>query len=316
LNIIQDKKENIMIETNKFNIKTVKSTDKYGKFELSPLIGGFGHTLGNSLRRVLLITIPGAAITRIKIDGANHLFTTLSGVKEDLVEVSLNLKKIKFDYNKNEPIVLNLEKKGPGVVTAGDIIDNDLCKVVNPDQIIANLADAKSVLKIEITVERGVGYTLAKEQKSDIVGEIILDATFTPVIKTNYTVEPTRLGKKSNYDKLTMEIWTDGSIDPLYALKMAANDLIKAFSQIADPKEFEDEIITINTSVNPQGSDISVEEIELPLRVTNALKKAGYATIDALIKTGRLDVSKAKNVGEKSLKVIDAWLKERGFSWK
>jgi DNA-directed RNA polymerase subunit alpha len=169
---------------------------------------------------------------------------------------------------------------------------------------------------MELTVERGVGYTMAKEQKTDIVGEIILDATFTPVIKTNYTVEPTRLGKKSNYDKLTMEIWTDGSIDPLYALKMAANDLIKAFSQIADPKEFEDEIITINTSVNPQGSDISVEEIELPLRVTNALKKAGYATIDALIKTGRLDVSKAKNVGEKSLKVIDAWLKERGFSWK
>jgi DNA-directed RNA polymerase subunit alpha len=305
-----------MIETNKFNIKTVKSTNKYGKFELSPLVGGFGHTLGNSLRRVLLITIPGAAITRIKIDGANHLFTTLPGVKEDLVEVSLNLKKIKFEYNKNEPIVLKLDKKGPGVVTAGDIIDNDLCKVTNPDQVIATLADSKSSLKIEITVERGVGYTLAKEQKTDIVGEIILDATFTPVIKTNYTVEPTRLGKKSNYDKLTMEIWTDGSIDPLYALKMAAKDLINSFSQIADPKEFEDEVITINTSVTPQGSDISVEEIELPLRVTNALKKAGYATIDALIKAGRLDVSKAKNVGEKSLKVIDAWLKERGFSWK
>jgi DNA-directed RNA polymerase subunit alpha len=305
-----------MIETNKFNIKTVKSTDKYGKFELSPLVGGFGHTLGNSLRRVLLITIPGAAITRIKIDGANHLFTTLPGVKEDLVEVSLNLKKVKFEYNKDEPIVLRLDKKGPGLVTAADIADNDLCKVVNPEQVIANLADAKSNLKIDITVERGVGYTLAKEQKTDIVGEIILDATFTPVIKTNYTVEPTRLGKKSNYDKLTMEIWTDGSIDPLYALKMAAKDLINSFSQIADPKEFEDEVVTINTSVTPQGSDISVEEIELPLRVTNALKKAGYATIDALIKAGRLDVSKAKNVGEKSLKVIDAWLKERGFTWK
>jgi DNA-directed RNA polymerase subunit alpha len=305
-----------MIETNKFNIKTVKSTDKYGKFELSPLVGGFGHTLGNSLRRVLLITIPGAAITRIKIDGANHLFTTLPGVKEDLVEVSLNLKKVKFEYNKDEPIVLKLDKKGPGLVTAADITDNDLCKVVNPEQVIANLADAKSSLKIDITVERGVGYTLAKEQKTDIVGEIILDAAFTPVIKTNYTVEPTRLGKKSNYDKLTMEIWTDGSIDPLYALKMAAKDLINSFSQIADPKEFEDEVVTINTSVTPQGSDISVEEIELPLRVTNALKKAGYATIDALIKAGRLDVSKAKNVGEKSLKVIDAWLKERGFTWK
>lgn len=305
-----------MIETNKFNIKTVKSEGKYGKFELSPLVGGFGHTLGNALRRVLLITIPGAAITRIRIDGANHLFTTLPGVKEDLVEVSLNLKKIKFAYNKEEPIVLELNQKGPGVVTAGDITDNDLCKVSNPDQIIATLADNKSSLIISLTVERGVGYTLAKEQKTDVVGEIILDAAFTPVIKTNYTVEPTRLGKKSNYDKLTMEIWTDGSVDPLYALKLAAKDLISSFSQIADPKEFEEEVITLLASPAFHGSDISVEEIELPLRVTNALKKAGYPTIEALIKAGRLDVSKAKNVGEKSLKVIDAWLKERGFTWK
>jgi DNA-directed RNA polymerase subunit alpha len=305
-----------MIETNKFNVKTVKTEEKYGKFELSPLVGGFGHTLGNALRRVLLITIPGAAITRIRIDGANHLFTTLPGVKEDLVEVSLNLKKVKFNYNQNEPIVLTLSKKGPGVITAGDIDDTDLCKVSNPEQIIATLADNKSSINISLTVERGVGYTLAKEQKTDVVGEIILDATFTPVIKTNYTVEPTRLGKKSNYDKLTMEIWTDGSVDPLYALKLAAKDLISSFSQIADPKEFEEEVITLLASPNPHGSDISVEEIELPLRVTNALKKAGYATIDALIKAGRLDVSKAKNVGEKSLKVIDAWLKERGFTWK
>ena len=305
-----------MIETNKFNVKTVKSDSNYGKFELSPLVGGFGHTLGNSLRRVLLITVPGAAITRIRIDGANHLFTTLPGVKEDLVDVSLNLKKIKFNYTKNEPIVLTLDKKGPGVVTAGDIADSDLCKVANPEQIIATLSDNKSSLKMSLTVERGVGYTLAKEQKTDIVGEIILDAAFTPVIKTNYAVEPTRLGKKSNFDKLTMEIWTDGSIDPLVALKLAAKDLINSFSQIADPKEFEEEVITLLASPASHGSDISVEEIELPLRVTNALKKAGYPTIDALIKAGRLDVSKAKNVGEKSLKVIDAWLKERGFTWK
>jgi len=305
-----------MIETNKFNIKTVKSDSNYGKFELSPLVGGFGHTLGNALRRVLLITVPGAAITRIKIDGANHLFTTIPGVKEDLVEVSLNLKRIKFNYSKNEPITLTLEKKGPGVVTAGDIADSDLCKVSNPEQIIATLSDNKSSFKMSLTVERGVGYTLAKEQKTDIVGEIILDAAFTPVVKTNYMVEPTRLGKKSNYDKLTMEIWTDGSIDPLVALKLAAKDLINSFSQIADPKEFEEEVITLLASPASHGSDISVEEIELPLRVTNALKKAGYPTIDALIKAGRLDVSKAKNVGEKSLKVIDAWLKERGFTWK
>ena len=305
-----------MVDTNKFHINTIKSTGSYGKFELSPLIGGFGHTLGNSLRRILLITIPGAAITRIKIDGTNHLFTTLPGVKEDLVDVSLNLKKVKFTYNQDEPITLELNKKGPGVVTAGDITQNDLCKVSNPDQVIATLADAKTSLKIEITVERGVGYTLAREQKTDVIGEIILDASFSPVIKSNYEVIPTRLGKKSNFDKLIVEIWTDGSIDPLMALKTAAKDMIKSLSQIVDPKDFDDEVITIESNPSSSGYDISIEEIELPLRVTNALKKAGYTTIDALVKAGRLDVSKSKNVGEKSLKVIDAWLKERGFSWK
>lgn len=155
-----------MVETNKFNIKTVKSTKTYGKFELSPLVGGFGHTLGNSLRRVLLVTVPGSAITRIKIDGASHLFTTLPGVKEDLVEISLNLKKIKFNYSGEDPVILTLDKKGSGVITAADINDSDMCKVSNPDQVIATLTDSKSNLKIEMTVEKGVGYTMAKEQKN------------------------------------------------------------------------------------------------------------------------------------------------------
>jgi len=305
-----------MVDTSKFHIKSVKSTPTYGKFELSPLVGGFGHTIGNSLRRVLFITVPGAAITRIKIDGTNHLFSTLPGVKEDLVEVSLNLKKIKFQYSKDEPIVLSLDKKGPGIVTAADINHNPACKVANPDQFIATLSDTKSTLKIDLTIESGVGYTLAKEQKTDIIGEIILDAAFTPVTKVNYSVEPARLGKKSNYDKVIMEIWTDGSIDPLEALKRAAADLIRSLSQIVDPKEFEEEVVTLAS--NPLGlvSDISVEEIELPLRVTNALKKAGFASIDTLTKAGRSEVSKAKNVGEKSLKIIDSWLTEKGFTWK
>ncbi|MCX6726509.1 MAG: DNA-directed RNA polymerase subunit alpha [Candidatus Shapirobacteria bacterium] len=305
-----------MVDTSKFHIVTLKSTPTYGKFEISPLIGGFGHTLGNSLRRILLITIPGAAITRIRVDGANHLFTTLPGVKEDLVEISLNLKKVKFEYKGEEPMTLELSKKGPGVVTAGDIVQSEICKVANPNQHIATLSDSKASLSMQITVERGVGYTLAKEQKTDIVGEIILDATFTPVIKTNYTVEPTRLGKKSNYDKLIMEIWADGSIEPLSALKIAAKDMIKSLSQIVDPKEYEEEVITLASNPINSGADISIEEIELPLRVTNALKKAGFLTIDNLLKSGRLEVSKAKNVGEKSLKIIDLWLKEKGFSWK
>lgn len=305
-----------MVDTSKFHINTVKDTPTYGKYELSPLIGGFGHTLGNSLRRILLITIPGAAITKIKVDGANHLFTTLKGVKEDLVDISLNLKKVKFIYSKDEPIVLELSKKGAGIVTAKDIIDNDLCQVSNPDQYIATITDAKSSLNISLTVERGVGYTLAKEQKTDIVGEIILDSTFTPVLKANYEVEPTRLGKKSNYDKLTMEIWTDGSVNPLTALKHAAKDMINSLSQVVDPKDFDEEVVTIASNPLISGLDMSIEEIELPLRVTNALKKAGYISIDNLIRGGRLEVSKAKNVGEKSLKIIDNWLKEKNFSWK
>ena len=305
-----------MIDTSKFNIKTVKQTKTYGKFEMSPLMGGFGHTLGNALRRVLFITVPGAAITKIKIDGANHLFTTIPGIKEDLVEISLNLKKIKFNFKHNEPVVIKLEKKGLGAVTAADIIDNDICKVANKDQYIGTISDKKASLNIEMTVESGVGYTMAKEQKTDVVGEIILDATFTPVTKVNYSVEPTRLGKKSNYDKLIIEIWTDGSIEPLTAIKFAAKDLIHSFSQIADPKEFDDEVVTLASNPAAVGADISIEEIELPLRVTNALKKAGYISIDNLIKAGRLEVSKSKNVGEKSLKIIDAWLKERGFTWK
>jgi len=304
-----------MIDTKKFNIKTVKSTKTYGKYELSPLVGGLGHTIGNSLRRLLFITVPGAAITRIKIKGATHLFTNLPGVKEDLVEVSLNLKKIKFSYKKDEPIKLSIKKTGPGVVTAADIKGNALCSVTNPDQHIATLSDKKSSFEIELTVERGLGYTLAKEQKTDIVGEIILDAAFTPIVKVNYFVEPTRLAKKLNHDKLTMEIWTDGSIDALEALKLSAKKLIDSLSQIYDPQEFEEEVITIESSPMSLVKDMSVEEIELPLRVTNALKKSGYSTIESLVKDGRAQVSRAKNVGEKSLKIIDNWLKEKSISW-
>jgi DNA-directed RNA polymerase subunit alpha len=305
-----------MVDTSKFNIKTIKSDATYGKFEMTPLIGGFGHTIGNCLRRILLITIPGAAITSIKVDGANHLFTTIPGIKEDLVDISLNLKKVKFKYQQDEPITLEINKKGVGPVTAKDIIANSLCTVANPDQIIANITDNKTSLKMELVVEMGVGYTLAKEQKSSVIGQIILDAAFTPVLRANYQVEPTRLGKKSNYDKLIMEVWTDGSIEPLTAIKIAAKDMIRTLSQIVDPKEFDDEVVTLASNPSASGLDISIEEIELPLRVTNALKKSGFSTIEHLIKAGRQEVSKSKNVGEKSLKIIDAWLKEKNFSWK
>lgn len=304
------------MQVNKFNFKVIKKDKQYGKFQLSPIYGGFGHTLGNSLRRILFISIPGAAITKIKIDGTNHLFTALDGVKEDMIQVSLNLKQIKFTYDKDEPVVLKLSKKGKGVVTAGDIADTDTCKVTNPDQFIATLTDSKAHLDIEMTIEKGYGYTLASETKTDVIGEIILDATFTPIKKVNYDVVPTRRGKKTNFDTLTFEVWTDGSIDPEKALKDAASDLVSSLSQIATPKVYEEEVVTVESGPINKAADISIEEIELPLRVTNALKKAGFNTIDDLQKAGRLEVRKAKNVGEKSIKIIEKWLKDSGYTWK
>jgi len=304
------------MQVNKFNFKVIKNKANYGKFEFTPIYEGFGHTLGNCLRRILLISIPGAAITRIRIEGANHLFTTLAGIKEDLIQVSLNLKQVKFIYDKDEPAVLKLSKKGKGVVTAGDIADTDICKVANPDQVIATITDTKTSLNIEMTVEKGYGYTLAKEQKTDVVGEIILDSTFTPIIKVNYTVEPTRKGKKTNFDSLTIELWTDGSVDPEVAIKQAATDLVSSLSQIASPKEYEEEVVMVESGPINKTSDISVEEIELPVRVTNALKKAGFNSVDDLQKAGRLEVRKAKNVGEKSIKAIEKWLKESNYIWK
>lgn len=304
-----------MITTNKFNIKKTKETADYGKFVISPLIGGFGHTLGNTLRRILYITIPGAAITGIKVKGANHLFTALPGVKEDLVDISLNLKQVKFTYEGDEPIVLKIDAKGPGKITAKDIQLSPGIEVANPDQHIATLADSKSKFNLQLTVESGYGYRPAKEKENSIIGEIPIDADFSPVRKASYQVEPARLGKKYSHDQLILEIWTDSSIKPSRALELAIRDLIASLMQIVDPKEFKEDLATSELSQEEGTQTYLVEEIDLPLRVTNALKKAGYDQVSDLVDAGRSEVAKAKNVGEKSLKLIDDWLKEKALSW-
>ncbi len=304
-----------MIVTNKFNIKKVKETADYGKFIISPLIGGFGHTLGNTLRRILYITIPGAAITGIKAKGTSHLFTTLPGIKEDLVEISLNLKQVKFVYEGDEPILLKIDAKGPGKVTAKDIQLSPGIEVANPNQHIATLADSKSTFNLQLTVESGYGYLPAKEKEDSVIGEIPIDADFSPVRKASYQVEPARLGKKYSHDQLTLEIWTDSSIKPSRALELATRDLIASLMQIIDPKEFKEDLELSQSSQEEETPTYLVEEIDLPLRVTNALKKAGYDQVSDLVEAGRPEVSKAKNVGEKSLKLIDGWLKDKDLSW-
>lgn len=301
--------------TNQFNFEVVKDDGKYGNFTFSPLVGGFGHTLGNSLRRILLITTPGAAITKLKVKGVNHLFTTIPKVKEDMVEISLNLKKLRFQYTGEDPLVVKVSKKGPGVVTAADIKLPPQITIANPDEHIASLS-AGADFEVELTISSGVGYLSAKGVTTPVVGEIPLDATFTPVTQVSYTVVPTRLGKKSDYDKLTLEVWTDGTITPTNALKNACRDFISTLSQIITPQAFDTQQLAQTISPPLYAEDeLLIEEIELPLRVTNALKKAGYKKVSDLLAIGREKVSSAKNVGEKSLKLIDKWLAKRSLNW-
>ncbi len=300
-----------------FSVKTDQETKDWGRYIISPLPEGFGQTVGHSLRRVLLGALPGAAAIQMKVAGASHIFTTLKGVKEDLVEVMLNVKQIRFSYQGEKPIKLKLEKTGPGPARAGDIELQPGVKVANPDLVIANLADEKTKFKMELVVARGVGYRSAEEHKSDKLGVIALDAVFTPIKKVNYRVESTRKGRKTNWDKLILEVWTDGSIKPRKAVKEAAKILVAVFKQVVNPKVNDEPITEEQVQEENSNLDLLLEEIdEIPLRLVNALKKAGYERVRDLVAAGPEEVLKARNVGEKSVEQLMKILKKRGVELK
>ncbi len=294
-----------------FEINIENKDEKYGKFVISPLVAGYGNTLGISLRRVLLSSLPGAAITKVQISGVRHQFSTLKGMKEDVLDFLLNLKKVNFSYEGKDPIKVNLSVKTPGEVKAGDIKVPAGVIVGNPDLVLANLSKGAK-LEADMVIESGVGYLPAEDREADKLGEILLDATFSPVERVNYKVEETRVGRVTNYDKLTLEIWTDGTIDPENALKGAAKNLISYFSQIVDPKKIEKESPQKDTDLLGPVGKLSVEEIGLPTRVANALSKSGYETVEKLAKAKAEDLVKVRNLGEKSLEIIDEALAEKG----
>jgi len=295
-----------------FQFKTEKETADFGVFVLEPLQQGYGQTLGNSLRRVLLSSLPGAAIVQAKISGVKHLFSTLKGLKEDIVELTLNLKKVRIRYSGNKPVKITLDKTGPGPVTAGDFETPAGVEIVNKDLVLGTLADKSSRLKGEFLVESGYGYVPFEERESGEIGVIPLDAIFTPVTRVNYHVSATRVGRVTNFDKLTMEIWTDGSISPKEALIQSAKTLTDFFDQIVNPRETEGEISAKEEKVAEETS-LSIEELELPTRIVNALLKVGIRNVADLQKAGRKKISKVKNLGGKSLKVIEAALAEKGL---
>ena len=298
-----------------FEITETKKDKNYAKFIISPLEQGYGNTLGNSIRRVLLKSLPGLAVTNVKISGVKHEFTTLKGMKEDVVDFVLNLKKVRFSslVELDKPVKVSLSAKGPGEVKAKDIKTSATLKVANPELVLAYL-NKESKLDAEIEISSGVGYSPAEEREERRIGLIPVDAIFSPITRVNYKVEETRVGRVTNYDKLILDIWTDGTLDAKKALISSADILVSYFKQIVNPKEVKKEKKEEVDTLGPVGK-LSVEEIGLPTRVANALIKAGYETVENLVTAKKEDLTKVRNLGEKSLKIVSAALAEKGVEF-
>lgn len=295
-----------------FKIKTQTESENFASIAIEPLDAGFGHTLGNSLRRVLMTALPGAAVTSVKIDGVSHRFSTIDGVLEDVIEIILNIKKIRLSIHSDKPVKLILKASGKKDVKAGDLEIEGDAEISNKDQHIATLTDAKSKLNIEMTAAQGKGYLTAEEGKTDELGVISVDALFSPVVTVNYSVEPTRVGRRTDFDKLILDITTDGTITPLDVLNSAAKILADTFHAIFEPS-VEEEVEDVGPKISEETLKLTIEELDLPVRITNALKAIELNTIEDLINTPRIQLLKAKNLGAKSINLISEKLVERGL---
>lgn len=299
-----------------FLVNKEKESNTKGVFVIEPLFGGLGYSLGNSLRRTLLSALPGFAVTSIKVKGARHLFASIKGVKEDLIEVVLNIKRIRIQSVKKEPFTMKLDKNGPGEVKASDIDLPAGVEIINKDLVLANLSDRKSNLNIEFTVDYGIGYSLADEHKEERMGVIAVDAIFNPVNKVIFSVEPARVGKKTNFDKLRLEIETDGTIKPSDALETASKILCEAFNQIASPKAVSLPGRKEEQAEKDENEEITIDELSLPLRLINALKKANYKKLSDFRGVELDKILSIKNVGKKSAEELVDVLESKGIEIK
>jgi len=296
-----------------FEVKEESTQKDYAKFVVTPLEQGYGLTMGNSIRRVLLTSLTGTAITSVKIDGVKHQFSALSGMKEDIVEFVLNLKKVRFTGTTDKALKGTIEVSKVGEFTAAEIKVSGGLKVANPELILGTLNKGIK-LSAEITIESGVGYSLAEERPADSIGLIPVDASFSPVKRVSYKVEETRVGRLTNYDKLILEIWTDGTLTPGDAFSESAKILVSYFGQIVTPVKAEKKEVVVISDLGAIGK-LSVEEIGLPTRVANALIKAGFETVEELANAKKDDLVKVRNLGEKSLKIIAAALGTKGVEF-
>ncbi len=309
-----------MIDLSQISVSVEKETEDFGKFTVEPLDQGYGHTIGNSLRRVLLTSLPGAAITQVRISGVRHQFSAMAGMSEDIVEFILNLKKVRLIIPSDKPVKLTLDAKGPKEVKAKDIAKASGVQIVNGDLVLANLADSKSKLSASLIAENGTGYSLADDRKTGEIGVIPVDANFSPVIKVNYQVEATRVGRVTNFDKLTLEITTDGTIKPSDALKKAAKTLVDHFVIIEEPQKNAKKQKTEEKNESPKLTDdvlkTSLEELDLPVRLTNSLRAGKIETIGDYLAKDKKDLMRMKNMGPKSISLVEEKLAERGIAIK
>jgi DNA-directed RNA polymerase subunit alpha len=299
-----------------FSIKEVTATNDYGEFIIEPLEPGYGYTIGNALRRVLYTSIPGSAVTSIKISGVKHKFSTVPGLKENVIDLILNIKELNLRLlDSKESATVKISATGPKEITSGDMQTSDGVEVVNKDQYLGSLA-GKSKLELEMTVERGLGYSLAEERRSTGVGMIPTDAIFTPVKRVTYAVESTRVGRQTNLDKLVLKIWTNGVVRPQEALTEASRILASSFAQIYQPNEAAaDTDQTINTSSVPESLlQLTIDELDLPTRIYNSLRNGGIETVEQLLKTPRRELISMRNMGGKSVSIIEEKLQEKGIS--
>ena len=310
-----------MIEIEKPRIDTVEMTadGTYGKFVMEPLERGYATTLGNSMRRVLLSILPGAAVTGVKIDGVVHEFSTIPGVKEDVTEIILNLKGLIAKLHADTAKKIYIEAKGPCVLTAASIKADSEVEILNPDMYIATLDEGASI-NMEMTLDKGRGYVPAEANKQNIIGLIPVDSIYTPVLKANFAVDNTRVGNVTDKGKLTLEVWTDGSIKANEAVSMSAKVLIDHFELFLDPTKGASEAESImaekTDSEKEKVLDLTIDELDLSVRSFNCLKRAGINTVEDLIGKSEEDMMKVRNLGRKSLEEVIAKLDSFGFTLK
>ena len=308
-----------------YKVKEYIKDSHYGKFELEPLERGFGTTLGNALRRVMLSSLPGDAITSVKIDGVAHEFQKIDGVVEDVTAIVLNLKSIVIkNHAKDENKIIRLTKNTPGVVTAGDIEKDADIEILNPDQVIATLVEGGS-LNMEMTIGSGRGYVVADDNKKLLqndktkIGAIAIDSLYSPVERINNEVETARVGQNNNFDKLILEVWTNGSISPEEALALAARILIEHFEILTSLNAIADETgLMISKSEDPSVKilETSIDDLDFSVRAYNCLKRANILTLKDLVDKSENEMMKIRNLGKKSLKEVMDKVKDMGLNFR